>query len=107
MLEPLDPSKLVRFILEKAERTQKCSFRFAQRIIPFHAVGRADMEELKEASLKVLPDGFKTDDNRGLKVSWQGSLETDASSAFRRTRATRTLLTVSRLSRPSQTRLPS
>lgn len=70
VLEPLDPSKLVRFILEKAERTQKCSFRFAQRIIPFHAVGRADMEELKEASLKVLPDGFKTDDNRGLKVSW-------------------------------------
>ncbi|EKC97815.1 hypothetical protein A1Q2_07818 [Trichosporon asahii var. asahii CBS 8904] len=68
VLEPLDPSKLVRFILEKAERAQKCSFRFAQRIIPFHAVGRADMEELKEASLKVLPDGFKTDDDRGLKI---------------------------------------
>lgn len=69
VLEPLDPSKLVRFILEKSERTAKCSFRFAQRIVPFHAVGRASMEELKEIAHKVIPDGFKTDDGRGLKVS--------------------------------------
>lgn len=68
VLAPLDPVKLVSYIMEKTEKTARCAFRFVQRLTPITKAFTGNKSTLAEMAAEVLPPAFKTEDNRGLKV---------------------------------------
>jgi tRNA acetyltransferase TAN1 len=71
VLEPLDPIRIVHYILEQTEKNAKCPFRFLRRIVPMTGVTNATLPSLKLAAEPVIEEGFSTPDNVQLKVSRQ------------------------------------
>jgi len=69
VLEPLDPVRIVHYILEQTEKNAKCPFRFLRRIVPMTGVTNATLPSLKLAAGSVIEEGFSTPDNTQLKVS--------------------------------------
>lgn len=68
VLAPLDPVKLVNYILEKCEKTARCGMRFVQRLTPISVARTGNKTTLAQMAVDMLPEAFKTEDNRGLKV---------------------------------------
>ncbi|GMK55181.1 hypothetical protein CspeluHIS016_0202370 [Cutaneotrichosporon spelunceum] len=58
VLPPLDPIALVRHIVERCERTARCSFRFIQRLTPVSATAHADMDGLRRIAAQALAGPF-------------------------------------------------
>lgn len=58
VLPPLDPIVLVRHIIEKCERTARCSFRFTQRLTPVTAISHASLDNLRKIAAETLPEKF-------------------------------------------------
>ncbi|BEI83990.1 hypothetical protein CcaverHIS002_0405940 [Cutaneotrichosporon cavernicola] len=58
VLPPLDPIALVRYIIERCERTARCSFRFIQRLTPVSATSHADMDGLRRIAAEALAGPF-------------------------------------------------
>ncbi|TXT15659.1 hypothetical protein VHUM_00162 [Vanrija humicola] len=59
---PLDPVKLVYKVLERCERTAKCSFKFTQRLTPITATSGGYLDKLVAMAAETLPAGFEKDD---------------------------------------------
>jgi tRNA acetyltransferase TAN1 len=87
VLPPLDPIALVRHIIERCERTARCSFRFIQRLTPVSSTSHADMAGLRRIASEVLPGPFSGGPK---KVRSPSASRADSSSQSRWRRATRT-----------------
>ncbi|KAL1413413.1 hypothetical protein Q8F55_001179 [Vanrija albida] len=66
---PLDPVKLVYNVLERCERTAKCSFKFTQRLTPITATSGGYLDKLTAMAAETLPAGFKTETDGPLKFA--------------------------------------
>lgn len=66
---PLDPVKLVYNVLERCERTAKCSFKFTQRLTPITATSGGYLDKLVAMAAETLPAGFEKEGGGALKVS--------------------------------------
>ncbi|KLT45515.1 hypothetical protein CC85DRAFT_306697 [Cutaneotrichosporon oleaginosum] len=74
VLPPLDPIALVRHIIERCERTGRCSFRFIQRLTPVSATAHADIESLRRIAAQVLPGPFSGGPKKfGIQVATRNS----------------------------------
>ena len=68
VLEPLDPVRIVHYIMEQTEKNAKCPFRYLRRIVPMMGVTNATLPSLKVVAEPVVAAGFSTPENTQFKV---------------------------------------
>jgi tRNA acetyltransferase TAN1 len=68
VLPPLDPVRLVQNMLSTVEISAQSAFKFVKRLVPISATSAATMAQLGQICTDVVKEGFKTYDNRALKV---------------------------------------
>ncbi|KIR68049.1 hypothetical protein I314_01542 [Cryptococcus bacillisporus CA1873] len=69
ILPPLQPHRLVEYILKHAESTGKCPLRHCKRLIPIPATAGATLRQLSEVAASVVKSGFESPDGQAFKFA--------------------------------------
>ncbi|ODO11175.1 hypothetical protein I350_01779 [Cryptococcus amylolentus CBS 6273] len=69
VLPPLDPHRIVRYILEQAESTGKYPLKHCKRLVPIPETSGATLKQLSDLAAKVVKPAFDTPDHRPFKFA--------------------------------------
>ncbi|ODN90825.1 hypothetical protein L198_06142 [Cryptococcus wingfieldii CBS 7118] len=69
VLPPLDPHRIVRYILEQAESTGKYPLKHCKRLVPIPETSGATLKQLSDLAAKIVKPAFDTPDHRSFKFA--------------------------------------